>query len=143
MTQYPLMLDLTTSGNKTRVRATTAIDRALDGGESLQAVLRCIEIDYRATIAAVRAALASAGAGKSREPRAYWFAGKWLAEFIERLEAQGFYLVGKNRTPARHVGKSTSSVGKMMAFYRRHPDPFKIDTSVPWSTYRDNKEPRE
>jgi hypothetical protein len=143
MTQYPVVLDVTASGNKIRVRATTSIERAFEGSESLQAELRCIEIDYQATLAAVKASLASVGSGKARDPRVYWFAGKWLAEFIERAEGHGFYVVGKNKTPAKHLGMSASSVGKMMAFYHRYPDPFRIDISVSWAIYRDNKESRK
>ena len=140
MTQYPVILDLRDSGDQTQVTATTSIDRALDDAESLHAELRCIEIDYRTTLAGVRQALASAGTGKDLDPRAFWFAGKCLVEFVERLESHGFYLVGKNETPARHLSMSKSSVWKMMAFYRRYPDVFKIDLSIPWSVYRDNKE---
>lgn len=142
MTHYPIVLEIedTTAGQ--RVRATTAIERVLEGAASLQAELRCIEVDYKTTLAAVREALAAAGKGRNNDPRAYWFAGKHLTDFIARLETHGFYLVEKNIAPARHLGISRASVEKMMAFYRRYPDPFKIDPSVPWSRYRDNQEGR-
>jgi hypothetical protein len=140
MTQHPLVLEVTTAGGRTQVKATTSIERALEGGRSLEAELRFVEIDYRATLAGDGAALASAGRGRYRDARAYWLAGKYLADFMDRLEAQGFYLVEMNETPARHLGVSKSSVYKAIAFYRRHPDPRKIDLSIPWSAYRDNKE---
>jgi len=140
MTQYPVVLEVEETAAGWRVRAATAIERALERPTSLQAELRCIELDYQATLAAVREALASAGKGRDRDPRAFWYAGKYLADFIGRLESHGFYLVEKNIAPARHLGISRASVEKMMAFYQRYPDPFQIDTSVPWSAYRDNKE---
>ena len=140
MTQYPIVLEIEETDKGQRVRATTSVSRALEEAKTLQAELRCIEVDYRTTLAAAKAALASAGSGRYRDPRAYWFAGKHLAEFIDRLESHGFYLVEKNITPAKHLGISRASVEKMMAFYQRYPDPFKIDVSIPWSVYRDNKE---
>ena len=140
MTHYPLVLEVQQTERGLRIRASTAIDKALEGAEGLHAQLRCIEIDYAGTLAAVKASLASAGKGRFKDPRAYWFAGKHLAEFIARLEAQGFYLVDKNKTPARHLGISRASVEKMMAFYGRYLDPTKIDAKVPWWRYRDNKE---
>jgi hypothetical protein len=142
MTQYPVVLDIVDEGDRIQVKATTSIERALESAEPLQGELRDIENDYEAALAGVRAALASAGKGRARDPRAYWLAGKCLAEFTEQLEARGFYLVGKNTTPARHLGISASSVWKMIAFYRRYPDPSSINTSIPWSAYRDNKVPR-
>ena len=142
MTRYPVVLTVAVTDRRADVKATTSIDRALDGGKSLQAELRCIEIDYGTTLAAVKQSLASAAKGRFRDPRGSWFAGKYLADFIARLESHGFYLVGKNTTPARHLDSSRASVEKMMAFYHRYPDPFEIDTSVPWSKYRDNKERR-
>jgi hypothetical protein len=143
MMQYPVVLAIEETQGGQRVRATTAIERALEHPASLQAELRCIEVDYRTTLAAVKGALASAGKGRYRDPRAFWFAGKHLAEFIARLESHGFYLVEKNITPAKHLGISRASVEKMISFYQRYPDPFKIDASVSWSTYRDNREPRD
>lgn len=142
MTRYPVVLEVTGSGETVQARATTSIELALDGGKSLQAALRSIETDYLVTLTAVKSVLASAGASTSRDPRFYWFVGLLLTQFIERLEAHGFYLVGKNRTPAKHVGMSATSVQSMMSFYRRYPDPYKIDPSLPWSAYRDRKEAR-
>jgi hypothetical protein len=140
MTQYPVVLEAKTGGDRITVKATTSIERALTGDKSIEAELRFIEMDYQATLAAAHAALASAGTGLGRDPRAYWLVGKYLADFMDRLEAHGFYLVDMNKTPARHLGMSESSIGKIIAFYRRYPDPRTIDLSVPWSTYRDNKE---
>jgi hypothetical protein len=140
MTQYPVVLEVKTTEKGLQVQAATSIDRALEGAKALQAELRCIEVDYKTTLAAVREAFCSTGKGRFRDPRAFWFAGKYLAEFIARLEAHGFYLVEKNIAPARHLGISRASVEKMIAFYGRYPDPFKIDASVPWWVYRDNKE---
>lgn len=142
MTQYPVALEMRTTAKGTAIKATTSVDRVLDGARSLEEELRCIEIDYRTALAAAKEALASAGTGRFRNARSYWFAGKYVAEFIDRLGSRGFYLVGKNKTPAEHLGISKSSVAKMIAFYRRYPDPFEIDVSTPWSVYRDNKERR-
>ena len=142
MTEYPVVLEAKTTGDSVKVKATTSIERALTGDRSLEAELRFIEMDYQATLGGARAALGSAGTGRRRDARAYWLAGKYLADFMDRLEAHGFYLVDMNKTPARHLGMSGSSISKAIAFYRRYPDPFSIDTSIPWSTYRDNKEPR-
>ena len=140
MTQYPVVLEVKQTDKGLRVKASTGIDKALEGAEGLHAQLRCVEIDYAATLAAVQACLGSAGSGRYKDPRAYWFAGKHLADFIARLEVQGFYLVDKNKAPARHLAISRASVEKMVAFYSRYPDPTKIDTSIPWSRYRDNRE---
>ena len=140
MSQYPIVLELKTNDNGIQVRATTAIERALKNAKSLEDELRCIELDYSATLAAVRDALGSASKGRLRDPRAFWFAGKYLAEFLGRLETHDFYLVDKNKTPAKHLGISRASVEKMIAFYRRYGDPFQIDASVSWCVYRDNRE---
>jgi hypothetical protein len=140
MTQYPLMLEVREQKGRHVVKATTSIERALEGGDSLQGDLRLVEVDYAVTLAAIKAALAAAGRGRTRDLRAYWFAGKHLSDFLDRLESSGFYLVGKNTTPARHLGISSSSIWRMLSFYRHHPDPSTIDTSVPWSTYREHPE---
>ena len=140
MTQYPIVLEARVTDAGIEAKATTSLDRAMGAARPLEADLRCIEIDYQATLAAVKGALASAGDGLFRDPRAYWFAGKYLAEFLDRLQGHGFYLVEKNIAPATHLGISRASVEKMIAFFRRYPNPFEIDTSVPWSRYRDNAE---
>lgn len=141
MTHYPIVLEAKGVGGAFKVKATTSIERALTDDKSIEAELRFIEMDYEATLAAARAALSAAGKGMKRDPRAYWLAGKYLADFMDRLDGHGFYLVDPNETPARHLGTSASSVYKAIAFYRRYPDPSSIDLSIPWSTYRDNKEP--
>jgi hypothetical protein len=140
--QYPVAIDVRVSEKGTVVSATTSIDRALQGAETLQGELRCIEIDYRTTLAAVKEALASTGSGRFRDPRSFWFAGKFLCDFIARLEAHGFYLVGKTATPARHLAVSAKSVQKIMAFYRRHVDPFRVDPSVPCQRIAITRNPR-
>ena len=141
MRQYPVVLEVKPTGEGLQVQATTSIERALENGRSLQAELRCIEVDYQVTLSAVKQALASGVRGRLGDPRAFWFAGMHLGEFLRRLESHGFYLVGKNTTPAKHLGVSRDSMEKILAFYRRYEDPFKIDASVTWSKYRDNKEP--
>jgi hypothetical protein len=140
MTQFPVALETKSSGDIIRVKATTSVERALTGDKSIEAELRFIEMDYQASLAAARAALASAGTGARRDARAYWLVGKHLADFMDRLEAHGFYLVEPNETPARHLGISGSSVYRAIAFYRRYRDPRSIDLAIPWSIYRDNKE---
>jgi len=140
MTQHPVVLEVCPSGDGTQVKATTSIERALEEGKSLEAELRFVEMDYKASLAGAAAALASAGKGRYRDPRAYWLAGKYLADFMDRLEGQGFYLVDVNETPARHLGLSETSIKRIISFYRRYPDPGRIDLSIPWSVYRDSKE---
>ena len=140
MRQYPVVLELKKKDKGLQVQATTSVERALENANSLQAELHCIELDYNITLAAVKQALASVEEERFRDPRAFWYAGKYLVEFIARLQSHGFYLVGKNTTPAEHLGISRASVAKMMAFYNRYPDPYKIDISISWSKYRDNKE---
>jgi len=140
--EYPIIIEMVPDGDGMQARATTSIERAFEAGRSIEDELRSVETDYESTIAGVREALASAGTGRSRDSRAYWLAGRLLAGFMTRLEQRGFYLVDKNGTPARHVGVSKTSVGKMIAFHRRYPDPSLIDTSIPWSVYRDNRELR-
>ena len=140
MRQYPVVLEVRVTDKGEQVRATTDIERAMKNAKSLEDELRCIELDYSSTLAAVRGLLGSTGKGRFRDPRVFWFVGKFLAEFIRRLELHGFYLVDKNKTPAKHLGISRASIEKMIAFYRRYDDPFQIDVSVPWCVYRDNKE---
>ncbi|MGO8703448.1 MAG: hypothetical protein ACLQVA_06485 [Candidatus Brocadiia bacterium] len=140
MTQYPVVLEAKVTDAGVEVKATTSLGRAMGAARPLEADLRCIEIDYQTTLAAVKGALSSARDGRYRDPRAYWFAGKYLAEFLDRLQGHGFYLVEKNIAPATHLGISRASVEKMIAFFHRYPNPFEIDTSVPWSKYRDNIE---
>ncbi len=141
MTQYPVVIEVTGTGDRSRVKATTSIERALEGGRSIEADLRFVEMDYQATLAGAGAALASAGRSRYRDPRAYWLAGRFLADFLDRLEMHDFYLVDMNKAPARHLGVSESSIKRIIAFYRRYPDQRNIDMTIPWSTYRDNKEP--
>ena len=142
MRQYPVILEVKKTDKDLEVRATTSIERALENAKWLESELRCIELDYQVTIAAVKRALSWGNKERFKDSRAFWFAGKYMAEFVARLESHGFYLVGKNTTPAKHLGISKSSVEKMIAFYSRYSDPFKIDVSVPWCIYRDNKEAR-
>jgi len=142
MILHPVVLEIERDAKGERIRASTSVDRALTDARSLEADLRCIELDYGITLAAVRQALTAAASGRRRDPRAFWFAGKHLTDFMGRLELRGFYLVDKNKTPARHLGLSRASVEKMLAFCRRYADPFAIDPSVPWSRYRDNKDRR-
>jgi hypothetical protein len=141
MTQYPVVIEVTRTKDDLQVKATTSIELVLEGGNSLETELGCVETDYKAALVGAGAALASAGRGRCRDPKAYWLAGRYLAEFFDRLETRGFYLVEKNKTPARHLGVSESSIRKMIAFHRRYADPRKIDPSISWSAYRENRAP--
>jgi hypothetical protein len=134
------VLEATESQAGTRVRASTSLERALTDAQRLHAQLRCIEFDYAATLGAAKECLAASGRASNKDPRAYWFAGKYMADFLRRIEAKGFYLADKNHTLAAHVGISRASVEKILSFHSRYQDPTGIDVSIPWSVYRDNKE---
>jgi len=140
MTQHPLALQVVETPKGTMIKASTSLEKAVQDPERLQDRLRCIEIRYRATLAAIKECLACAGKGTNKDPRAYWFAGMYMAQFLETVETMGFYVLKKNITLAKHLGISRASVEKMIAFYKRYSDPAVLDMSIPWTAYRDNKE---
>jgi hypothetical protein len=121
-------------------KATTSLDKATKDVKGLKDALRGIEIDYAATIAAARRAISDGHRARGSDSRAYWLAGKQLNDFLRRLESQGHYLVRKNHTMAAHLGIGRASVEKIISFHLRYESPSKIDLSIPWGVYRDNKE---
>lgn len=142
MTLFPLVIQSVQGEAGGVMRASTSVERALADAQGLGAQLRCIELDYAATLGAARACLADSGKANDKDPRAYWYAGKYIAEFLRRIEAKGFYLADKNHTLAAHLGISRASVEKILAFHSRYRDPAAIDLRVPWTVYRDNKAKR-
>lgn len=140
MTVYPVVIHAKQEKDQLSFKATTSLDKATKDVKGLKQALRGIEIDYAATIAAARRAIKDGHRARGSDPRAYWLAGKYLHDFLTRLEAQRYYLVRKNHTMAAHLGIGRASVEKIISFHLRYESPSKIDLSIPWGVYRDNRE---
>jgi hypothetical protein len=137
--RYPLKIHKIEKKGKTFYKAAAAIEKLRVSSGNFFAELKCAEIDYEITLATAKKALSLSAANKRSDPRAYWFVGKALNDYLARLEEMGFYLLKQNRTFSRDLGISESSVKKILAFQRRYPNLTMIDSSIPWSRYRDNK----
>lgn len=136
--RYPLAI--AKAGPNGPFKASTTLDRLTATAPAAQREMAYIETDY--TLAVEGASRALAASSRDADPRVYWLAGKALHDLLARISDLGFYLVHQNRTLARDLGISESSVGKLIAFCKRFPAVSLVDPSVPWSRYRANKVPR-
>lgn len=121
-----------------RFGATTSIERLRETSENLRRELGYVESDYRVLVHAVREIVARTSRSKRTDPRLYWLAGDNIVRFLTRIEDMGFYLVKQNRTLARDIGISESSVEKIAAFRRRFAKVSMVDPAIPWARYRSN-----
>lgn len=126
---HPVSLEFSGDGPNRRLQTAIPVERALADRASVSALLKCIETDYIITLHAARAALAEARQHRKRNVYAFWFAGKLIGDFLSRLSSRDLYLRRQNATLASHLSVSVSTLGRIMAFYRRHADPFGIDPS--------------
>jgi len=61
--------------------------------------------------------------------------------FLHRIDNLGFYLVNQNRVLGAGIGMSESSIKRIIAFRKRFPDIARVNPTISWSKYRENKVP--
>jgi hypothetical protein len=136
---HPIKILAVPSDGHRKFVAGTSLAGVADDPDSTRFLLQGIELEYRTAVAAAREALQTARRGRRVDPRAYWWAAKYINDFLERLKSYGFFLENASQTLCRDLAVSRSSITKMLAFYRRVPDPGRIDPAVSWNRYRENK----
>ncbi|MBM4175554.1 MAG: hypothetical protein FJ213_05190 [Ignavibacteria bacterium] len=123
------------------LKATTSVDTLYDNRKSIRQELGYIEQDYGSLVRVLRELLTSSKSAQKSDPRILWLIGDYLLSFFERLDSLGFYLVKQNETVARDISTSESSIEKILSFRRRFSFISLVDSSIPWSQYRENKVP--
>jgi len=121
-------------------KATTSIDKVNDNTKNVRQELSYVEVDYAVLIETIQRFLAFSSK-KMGDPRLFWLVGDNILRFLERLDEIGFYLIQQNRTLARDIGISESSIKKIVSFRRRFSRISFVDPAIPWSKYRSNKVP--
>jgi hypothetical protein len=122
-----------------KFKASTSIDVLLQSSRNVRLELAFFEIDYSLLIRNAKDALASLANRDTKDARIYWLVGDAILRFLERIEDCGFYLFQQNRTLARDIGVSESSIKKVLSFRRRFPRISMVDPTIPWARYRENK----
>jgi len=137
--KFPLKIIKDKINNK--YKAATLIDKIDDDTKNIQEELKFIESDYTILVRNICGLLSEAAIRpkKKADPRLYWLIGENITGFIERLDDLGFYLLKQNKTFARDMGISESSVGKIISFRKRFLKISMLDTKISWSKYRENK----
>jgi hypothetical protein len=123
-----------------RFKATTSLDKIGDDSKNIRQELSYVEMDYTILIDTIHRFLAISSK-KRADPRLFWLIGENIIRFFERLDEIGFYLMQQNRTLARDIGISESSVKKIVSFRKRFSRISSINPAIHWAKYRDNKVP--
>jgi hypothetical protein len=133
--KFPLRI---IAGNE-QFKATTSIDSLKDKARNIHLELTYLENDYTSLINSIRSIVSASSQSKKIDPRLYWLLADNIIRFLQRIADMGFYLVQQNRTLARDIGISESSVKKIVSFRRRFPRISLVNCSISWNKYRDNK----
>ncbi len=126
-----------------RFKAATSIGSFAGSERSVRLDLRLIEGRYTTAVLGVRHLLATPAEDGQRDPRLYWLAGDAILSLLDCISDLGFYLHRQNYSLSRDVGVSQTTIKEMRAFRRRVASIAQVDPSVPWSKYRDDREPIE
>lgn len=127
--------------NKNRFRATTSIDKLKVKHGNIRQELAFLEVDYSSLMKTIQDIIAVSSQSRRIDPRLYWLVGDSISRFLERIDDMGFYFVQQNKTLARDIGLSESSIKKIVSFRRRFSKLSMVSPEIPWARYRDNKVP--
>ena len=134
-------LKIVSDQQKNRFKATTSLDKLKDKHRNIRQELGYLESDYSILMKTSRETISVSSQRKKVDPRLIWLAGDTIIRFLERIADIGFYLLQQNKTLARDLGVSESSVKKILSFRTRFPKLSMVDPAIPWARYRDNKVP--
>ena len=124
---------------KKQIKFATSIDKLYKKSANIRQELAYLEKDYSILIKSIRDTVSTKS--KKIDPRLYWLMGDSIVRFLERIDDIGFYLLNQNKTLARDIGVSETSIKKIMAFRKRFKKLSKVNPAIPWAKYRDNKVP--
>jgi hypothetical protein len=136
--KYPLKM-VVSDQSKGHIKATTSLESLNDSSKNIQQELNYLERDYSILVEVIREIMDISSQQKKVDPRLYWLIGDNIIRFLERINDLGFYLMQQNKTFARDVQISESSVEKIIAFRRRFEKLSIIDPEISWANYRENK----
>jgi len=137
-TKFPIQIVKKNEQNK-EFAAITSISIVTSASRSIRRELRFVEQDYTILVRSVCDTLNMTSKRKNSDPRLYWIAANAIDEFLGRINDIGFYLAKQNKTLARDIGLSESSIKKILAFRRRFPRISLVDPSISWVKYRTNR----
>jgi len=140
--KFPIKIHRLEQNGTVRFKVATNLEKAQQDLLRTKRQLSWAETDYQLTVLAAKASLQQATRSFRRDPRAYWHMAFILDGFLRRLGNAGYYLPHFSTMFARDIGFSSSSMGKILLFFKRFPDPSELDPAVPWKRYRDNMIPR-
>jgi hypothetical protein len=135
--KYPIKIVV---DKENQFKAATSLNKIVDDSKNTRKELSYVEGDYTTLIDTTRRLLAISSK-KGVDPRLFWLIGENIVRFLERLNEIGFYLMQQNRTLARDIGISESSIEKILSFRKRFPSISLINPEISWAKYRDNKVP--
>lgn len=122
---------------KKQIKVATSIDNLYKKSVNIRQELAYLEKDYSILIKSIRDTVSTKN--KTTDPRLYWLVGESIFRFLERINDMGFYLLNQNKTLARDIGFSESYIRKIISFRKRFKKLSKVNPSIPWAKYRDNK----
>jgi len=138
--KFPLKIVISDQ-QKNRFKATTSIDKLNEKSRNIRQELTYLENDYTVLIKTIRDTIAVSSQNRRVDPCLYWLVGDNIIRFLERIDDIGFYLMQQNRTLARDIGVSESSIKKIVSFRRRFSKLSMVNPTISWAKYRDNKVP--
>ncbi len=126
-----------------RYKATTSVIDLQSRSRRIRQDMGYIEFDYSVTVRAIQDIRGTVQENKVKkaDPRAFWLIGDILLAFLHRIDNLGFYLVNQNRVLGEGIGMSESSIKRIIAFRKRFPDIARVNPTISWSKYRENKVP--
>lgn len=138
---FPVRIHRIEDATGTKFKAATSLETFSQTSSPLEQQLVLIEMAYGVAITGARKALDMARKNNRSDPRAFWLGANELEQFVHQLNGMNFFLTNVNTTFARDLGISESSLKKIRGFYRRFPDSWRIDPTITWNKYRENKVP--
>lgn len=122
-----------------KLKATTSVDTLYNERKNIRHELDFIEKDYNLLTKILKDIYSFTKLHKKPDPRYFWLIGENIISFLRRLDSMGYYLVKQNATIARDISISESSLKKILSFRKRFLSVSSIDSTIPWSKYRENK----
>ena len=138
--KFPLKIVIGDYGPN-RFGAATSLSKLSEKSANVRQELEFVERDYSVLIRSSRDTIEMSSEKKRVDPRLLWLVGDNIIRFLERIDDLGFYLIQQNKTLARDIETSESSIKKIVSFRMRFPTLSTVDPAIPWARYRDNKVP--
>lgn len=135
--KYPINIAILDKPEKSYIISTSI--ETIHNSMNIRLELSFIEYDYILLTETLKRILSTLSKEKKKDPRLFWLIGDFIINYSDRLSDMGYYLMNQNKTIARDIEISETSIEKILSFRKRFQSINLIDFSIAWGKYRENK----